>query len=82
MKATKIETTNEMTQSEVMNKLYRALTLAQAQIILHLRDAVDEEDRKARATDIIEKLETFSLIPFVQQCGNGTIWNPITQQCE
>ena len=87
MEATKAETTNNAAQSEEVSKFYRALAVAQANIILYVSDtAGDMEELKKRATEITEKLET--TFAFDQQgsqdqkCGNGLVWNPITQQCE
>lgn len=85
METAKAETTNEMTQSPEMSTLYRAMAVAQANIFLYLRKAADEEDLRKRAAEVAGKLETF-IIEYQEfesyKCGNGTVWNPITQQCE
>lgn len=86
MEATKAETTDNTAQSEEIIKLYRALAVAQANIILYLRNAGDnKKELKIRATEITEKLEKIiapEQNPRGSKCGDGTVWNPITQQCE
>ena len=82
MKTAKAETTNEIEQSEVMNKLYRAMAVAQAQIIVSLSQVIDDEDREKLATLIIEQLEAIQFVGIGTQCESGTVWNPITQRCE
>ena len=85
MEAAKTDMTYEMTQSSEMSKLYRALAIAQANIVLYLRAATDEEDLKRRAKEITENLETLTNAKADtrgDKCAHGTVWNPITQQCE
>lgn len=67
---------------DAMSKFYRALAVAEANIFLYLTQTTDEEEQKRRAAEVTEKLETFALVQFVQQCEGGTVWNPITQRCE
>ena len=82
MKTAKAETTSETTLNEVMSKLYRAMAVAQAQMIVFLSEAKDDEDLKIRTAVVMEALETIEFVGLEKQCENGTIWNPITQRCE
>jgi len=75
-------TTAEMTTDEVMADLYRAMAFAQAHIIERLRNAASDEHLKTLAVEIIEELKKLERDNPNQYCGNGTVWNPITRQCE
>jgi hypothetical protein len=80
METTRREKLEASTEAEIMGEFYQALAIAQANILFSLRDARGEM-RKREAIEIIEKLEAFG-VTYIVQCDPGSVWNPITQQCE
>lgn len=77
------DTTNDTTQSEEMNRFYRALAVAQANLILYVANAADLDEMKGRAAAIARQLEILVIENFRgDKCAENEIFNPITKKCE
>ena len=87
MEAAKTVTTYNISESEEVRGFYRALAVAQANILMYVRRAKSDEDKKNRATQMTKELGTIAIphedpISRGNTCDNGTVWNPITERCE
>ena len=82
IQATKTETYDAALDQE-MHKFYRAFAVAQTNMILHLTAARDSDDLRIRAAEVTQQLGTIVIKnERGDKCERGTIYNPITRECD
>jgi len=76
--------TIRLSDTDEFRKFYRTLAITQTQISSYLIQASSEEEKKLRAVELTEKLETLraSLRNMEDKCTPPQVFNPHTGDCE
>lgn len=78
--------TQKLARCEEMIYFYRTLAAVQTNAIFFIMNGTDETEMKERATKVSGHLEevvgNFQELESARPCPRGSVWNPITGECE